>query len=78
MDKESRRLQVGDLVIIRDKNAPRNSWPLALVDDLKLSKDGLVRSAYLLQGRGTKRRVWRAVTDLVILASADELSKSAT
>ena len=69
--KTARQVQKGDVVILREKNSPRNSWPLGLVDEVKVSKDGLVRSAFVMLGKGTKRRVLRAVTDMVILISVE-------
>ena len=44
-NKERTSLKLGDLVLLRDKSAPRNSWPSARVVHVKISKDGLVRSA---------------------------------
>ena len=64
---KKKSVEVGDVVIIRDKNLPRNSWPLATVEELKISQDGLVRSVFLKLGKGTKRRVLRAIHDLVVL-----------
>ncbi|KAK3726566.1 hypothetical protein QZH41_001952, partial [Actinostola sp. cb2023] len=38
-----RNLQVNDIVLIKDGNAPRNQWPMARVEDTTLDSDGLVR-----------------------------------
>ena len=38
-------LAIGDLVLIIDENAPRGSWPLGLVQEVNVGRDGLVRSA---------------------------------
>ena len=59
---------------MRDKNLARNAWPLAVVEELKPSKDGLTRSAYVRLGRGTKRLVHRAIHDLVVLVSKEQPS----
>ena len=67
-------LAVGDIVIIRDKTTPRNFWPMGRVSKIKISSDGLVRSATLslppLPGRSQNREVQRPITDLVLLVSA--------
>ena len=38
-------IQVGDVVIIKDDNAPRNQWSLGRIEETKASDDGLVRQA---------------------------------
>ena len=37
----------GDIVLIKDKQNPRNSWPISKITSLKLSNDGKVRSVIL-------------------------------
>ena len=39
-----RNLQVDDVVLIRDENAPRNVWPLGVVTKVEPDAKGLVRS----------------------------------
>ncbi|XP_059096787.1 uncharacterized protein LOC131891276 [Tigriopus californicus] len=39
-----RSLQPGDLVLLKNKAEKRMSWPLCLIQETKVSKDGLVRS----------------------------------
>ena len=41
--KPQRNMLVGDIVVIKDENAPRNTWKLAIVEDVFTSEDGLVR-----------------------------------
>ncbi|XP_003724582.2 uncharacterized protein LOC100890015 [Strongylocentrotus purpuratus] len=41
----NRSLQVGDVVLIADKDAPRCSWQMGRVEEVYPGKDGLVRSA---------------------------------
>ena len=62
-------LQKGDVVLVRDKAAPRGDWRLALVLDPIPGKDGLVRRACvrMMDARGAMRETERAVTDLVLL-----------
>ena len=38
---------VGDIVVIKDENAPRNLWKLARVEDAFTSEDGFVRKVKL-------------------------------
>lgn len=45
-----RNLQIGDVVIIKDDNAPRNKWQLARVTEAQKDKDGLVRKVHLAVG----------------------------
>jgi len=46
-NKVKPNLQTGDVVLLKVKNARRNTWPLALVQRVKTSNDGNVRSATL-------------------------------
>ncbi|XP_076036050.1 uncharacterized protein LOC143022003 [Oratosquilla oratoria] len=46
-NSESPNLSVGDLVLIMNENSPRGSWPLGRVQEVRVSRDGLVRSARL-------------------------------
>ena len=45
-----RNLQIGDVVIIKDDNAPRNQWQLARVTNARKGNDGLVRTVDLAVG----------------------------
>ena len=45
--KAQRNMLVGDIVVIKDENAPRNMWKLARVEDAFTSEDGLVRKVKL-------------------------------
>ena len=45
-----RNLQIGDVVIIKDDNAPRNKWQLARVTEAQKDKNGLVRKVHLAVG----------------------------
>ena len=47
-----RDLGVGDVVIVKDGNAPRNRWPLARVVETLPSEDGRVRKVKLLMADG--------------------------
>ena len=45
--KPQRNVAVGDLVLIKDENTPRNVWPMGLVVEVNSSDDGFVRSVKL-------------------------------
>ena len=65
---------VGDLVLIRAKNVPRNSWSPGRVSSVHKGHDGLVRTVSLvippLPGSSKNRFVDRATRDLVLLVPA--------
>ena len=41
--KEHKNLKVGDLVLLTEENTPRFLWPMGMVKEVKLGRDGLVR-----------------------------------
>ncbi|XP_076044925.1 uncharacterized protein LOC143027525 [Oratosquilla oratoria] len=61
---ESPNLSVGDLVLIMNENSPRGSWPLGRVQEVRVSRDGLVRSARL---KTQFSELTRPITKLVFL-----------
>lgn len=63
-----RSLQVGDIVLIADQNAPRCSWPMARVEDVYPDSRGLVRSARLKTKMTT---LTRPVTKMCLLLEAE-------
>ena len=66
----------GDLVLVRDKSVPRNSWPMGIVEFGKKSRDRLVRSVTLrlapLPGHSKSSYLERAISDLVLLVASPE------
>ena len=62
--KVNRNVKKGVVVILRRKNEPRSKWPLAVVEEVKTSADGLVRSAHV---RSQGKVLRRAITDMVLL-----------
>ena len=64
-------VSVDDIVLIRDKNLPRNLWPMGRVTSTDPSRDGLVRKVSLciapLPGKSQNRTIIRGITDLVLL-----------
>ena len=47
-NKPRRNMCVGDVVLIKDDNAPRNCWRKARVDDVYTDEDGLVRKVRII------------------------------
>ena len=73
-EQETRNLEVGDLVLLRSKETPRNSWPLARVTTTFPSSDGKVRRVELMTAKdGSKRSYTRPVNETVLLKTDKEL-----
>ena len=75
--KVSRNFMVGDVVLIKDSNifTRRNGWPMALVEKVFPSDDGLVRhvSLRVAYKQADKTRVLtRPIAKLVLLVGAEE------
>nr|XP_054591067.1 uncharacterized protein LOC129154842 [Nothobranchius furzeri] len=67
-----RNLQVGDLVLLRDKQTVRNCWPLAVVRATFPGKDGHVRKVELKTAdQGDARTFLRPVAEVVLLLPKD-------
>ena len=69
-NKESPSLKSGDLVLIMDENSPRGSWPLGLVIDTSIGRDGLVRSVKV---KTKSTQLVRPVTKLVLLEGSNSV-----
>ena len=75
-----RNMQVGDIVLIKEDNIPRNLWRMACVNETYVDDDGLVRKVKLtvadpsLNQRGERVRVTsileRPIQKLVLLQKA--------
>ena len=63
-----RDLKYGNLVLVTDQDSPKSSLPLALVNEVKLSEDGNVRSATVKTKAST---LVRPVTKLVLLEESE-------
>ena len=57
-------LKQGDLVLVVDETVPRGQWPTGIIQSVKESKDGLVRSAVVKTAKGMKER---PITNIVVL-----------
>lgn len=67
-----RNLQVGDLVLLRDKQVIRNCWPMAVVMATCPGRDGFVRKVEVkTTDQGTAKTFLRPVTELVLLLPKD-------
>ncbi len=49
-------LKVGDVALIKEDNAPRQSWRLGRIEELFPGRDGLVRSCAVRTSSGTVLR----------------------
>ena len=69
--KESVSLTEGDIVLIRDKQAPRTAWRIAKVVRRFLGRDGRVRrvGVWHSDARGKGKETEKSVHDLVLLYS---------
>ena len=63
-----RNIELDDIVIICDDNAPRNEWRLARVSELFPSSDGLVRSVKLQLATAQLDSNGKRLCDLTYLA----------
>ena len=58
----------GDVVLALDKETPRLSWPIALIDEVYESEDGAVRKVKVGIMKDDERKTYvRPITDLVLL-----------
>ena len=65
--KDEPNLTVGDLVLLLDENSPRGSWPLGLVNEISVGRDGLVRSVRV---KTATTEFVRPIPKLVVLEGA--------
>ena len=60
-------LAAGDIVVLVDNSVPRGAWPFGLIKAVRLSKDGLARSATVVTGG---RTTTRPVNKMVLVVPA--------
>jgi len=78
-EHDTKNLEEGDLVLLRCKDLPRNSWPLARITKTFPSVDGKVRKIELLTAKdGSGKSYTRPVTEVILLRSEDNLKKMRT
>ena len=63
-----RNFQVGDIVLLKENQSPRNRWPMAKVVATHPDDKGQVRSVTVLTSNGSKLE--RPVNKLVLLVEA--------
>ena len=83
---KSRNLQIGDLVMICEDSKVKAKYKMAVVDDVKTSTDGVVRSATVRycnirstpngETKVTHMKVSRSVQRLVLIMPVEETSPS--
>ena len=68
--------KVGDIVLLKEENVPRNQWPLAKITETLASDDGLVRSVMLLisnhEAPGKTTTLKHPITKIVLLVEAEK------
>ncbi|KAJ8353346.1 hypothetical protein SKAU_G00209130 [Synaphobranchus kaupii] len=70
--KAQRNLQPGDVVLLKQSQAPRNEWPMALVTSTFPGTDGRVRKVEVrTSSQGTSKTYLRPISDVVILLEKD-------
>lgn len=63
-------MKEGDVILLRDKEAPRNNWPIGVVIQTLPSADGMVRKVEVKVARnGTIKRFCRPISEVVPLFS---------
>ena len=66
-------LKQGDVVLMKDSQAKRNDWPMAIITKTLPSHDGLVRKVDLRVIKEGKPKVYsRPVTEVVLLLSPED------
>ena len=70
--KSYRNLQEGDIVLLKDNQAARNSWPLAVVTKAFSGGDGRVRKVELkTTDQGHAKTFFRPVSEVILLLAKD-------
>ena len=63
-----RNYQIGDIVLIADPQAPRNSWPMGRIEDIHRGSQGYVRSVTI---KTKTAKLVRPITKLCLLLEQD-------
>lgn len=76
-NKRERNLTAGDIVLVRDKDAHRNDWQLAMVVEAVTSGDGEVRKAsVLICKEGVRKTYLRPISELVLILQSQDAKNS--
>ncbi|XP_040261634.1 uncharacterized protein LOC120977669 [Bufo bufo] len=66
-------LQIGDLVLMKDQNVERNSWPMGLISKVFISEDGKVRKVEVtIAKQGHPKSFIRPASEIVLLLPVEE------
>lgn len=69
---ERPNLKAGDVVLLKEKQARRNEWPMGVIIQTIPSQDGLVRKAEIkVVQHGTTKNYYRPISELVFLLSPE-------
>ena len=69
---DCRNLTVGDVVLLKDQDSPRNLWPIGLVERTFPSSEGKVRKVEVAVMRDGKRTTYvRPLSEFVTLLEVD-------
>ena len=66
--RPQRNFKIGDVVLLKENQSPRNRWPMAKVIDTHPDDEGQVRSVTVLTSNGSELE--RPVNKLVLLVEA--------
>ena len=66
-------LRVGDLVLVEEENKKQHQWPVARVQRVIKSQDGLVRNV-ILNSRGHKKLIKRSIHEIFPLETCRKIS----
>lgn len=70
--KSHQNLQEGDVVLLKDSQAARNNWPMAVITKTLPGGDGRVRKVELnTTNQGHSKTFFRPVSELVLLLAKD-------
>ena len=71
--ERKRNIGDGDIVLIREKDAARNQWPMGRVVEALQSNDGLVRKAKVKMFKDNKIKIlYRPIGELILLLQGKE------
>jgi hypothetical protein len=66
--EQQRNIQKGDVVLLKDKNSPRISWPLGIIESTIQSADDLTRKVTVrVMVDGKPRTYLRPISDIIVL-----------
>ena len=71
-NKECRNFKKDDIVLVMDETMPRGTWPLGRVMEVKMGRDGLVRTVLV---KTMKSQLVRPISKICLLEGAPELER---